>query len=194
MDNGRSLIVKLSLDMIPVIAGILIALFINSLQENYSDKKLLESTLQSLEGEFSRNQSNIETLLPRQQTFLDSLQHYLSEKSYSVSDIGNKTKGMGTPELYSTHWRSSLSNNSMRLLNFKTVTLLSQIDSKHNELGEQERFIFSIFYGPPMFKRGEEGWEYRKGLEQWVIAYMANERELIKLYSQFKEIVQSNTY
>ena len=45
-----------------------------------------------------------------------------------------------------------------------------------------------------MFKRGEEGWEYRKGLEQWVIAYMANERELIKLYSQFKEIVQSNTY
>ena len=96
MDNGRSLIVKLSLDMIPVIAGILIALFINSLQENYSDKKLLESTLQSLEGEFSRNQSNIETLLPRQQTFLDSLQHYLSEKSYSVSDIGNKTKGMGS--------------------------------------------------------------------------------------------------
>ncbi|MEO0330104.1 MAG: hypothetical protein AAF223_00235, partial [Bacteroidota bacterium] len=63
-------------EMIPVIAGILIALFINNWQQSYRDEKLLESTLQSLSEEFDKNAENIQSYLPRQSHFLDTLRLY----------------------------------------------------------------------------------------------------------------------
>ena len=190
----KSILQKIGLDMIPVIAGILIALFINNLQQDVLDHRLLTSTLNSLSNEFSKNRENIETLIPRQQTFLDTLIFYLDDKSFSISDMTVKTKGMGTPEIYSTNWRASLNNNSLRFLNFNTISLLSQIDSKYQELKAQEEFIFTIAFGPPMFKTGQEGWEYRKGLESWMHSYVGNQRELLALYDQFDQVIETKTY
>lgn len=190
----KAVIRKIGLDMIPVIAGILIALFISNLQQNFLDHRLLRSTLQSLSDEFSKNKENIERLLPRQQSFLDTLILFMEDTSYSISDMSEKTKGMGTPEIYSTNWRSSLNNNSLRLLNFSTISLLSQIDAKYQELKAQEEFIFSVAYGPPFFKKGEEGWEYRKGLESWMHSYIGNQHELLDLYKQFEQVVETKKY
>jgi hypothetical protein len=192
--NLKPLITKLTLDMIPVIAGILIALFINNLQEGHRDQNLLESTLESLADEFEKNQKNIEVYLPRQQRFLDTLQLYMNDKSYSISDITDKVNGMGTPEIYSTNWRSSLSNNSLRLMNFKAINLFSRIDSKHEELKTQENFIYPMVYGPAWLKRGQEGWEYRKSFEAWTLSYMGNERELLALYKEFEELLHNNAF
>ena len=55
--------------MIPVVAGILLALFIDNVRENFLDRRLLASTLESLNDEFSKNKNNIEYYLPRQQRF-----------------------------------------------------------------------------------------------------------------------------
>lgn len=185
---------KIGLDIIPVIAGILIALFINNLQQNYRDKKLLESTLRSLSEEFKKNTENIYAYLPRQTRFLDTLQYYKEDKTYSIFDIATKASGMGSPEIHSTNWQTSLNNNSLGLLNFQTIDLLSQIDSKYQELREQEMFFYSIAYGPPIFKKGEEGLEYRKGMELWLISYIGNEKELLALYEEFVKILQNKQY
>lgn len=192
--NLKPVLSKIGLDMIPVVAGILIALFINNVRQSVLDQRLLASTLESLNDEFSKNQTNIEYYLPRQQRFLDSLRFFLEDRSFSIFDMSRKTDGMGTPEIHSTNWRSSLNNNSLQLLNFRTVNLLSQIDSKYEELKDQEALIYPIAYGPPMFKKGEEGWEYRKGLELWMISYISNERELLALYKEFEQIIQTKTY
>jgi hypothetical protein len=190
----KTVVSKLGLDMVPVIGGILIALFINNLQEDRRDNNLLESTFESLAAEFEKNQKNVELYLPRQQRFLDTLQFYLNDKSLSISDIAHKAQGMGTPEIYSTNWRSSLSNNSLRLMNFTAVNLFSRIDSKHEEIKTQETFIYSMVYGPFWFKKGEEGWEQRKALEAWMISFMGNERELLELYKEFGELISSRSY
>lgn len=190
----RPVLAKIGLDMIPVTAGILLALFINSVQENYNDQRLLASTLKSLRDEFSKNKSNIERFLPRQQRFVDSLKFFSEDKSYSIADISESTGPAGTPEIHSTNWRASLNNNSIRLLDFEMVNLLSRIDAKYQELKEQETFIYPVVFGPPMFKKGEEGWEYRKGLEYWMSSYVGNERELLQLYQEFDEMLQIKGY
>ena len=192
--NVQSVIGQIGLDMIPVVAGILIALFINNLQQNYRDKKLLESTLQSLSEEFKENKENIDLLLPLQKRFLDTLQHYKEDNTYSIFDIATKASKMGTPDIYSTNWQASLNNNSIQLLNFQTIHLLSQIESKYRELKEQETMIASITLGPPMFKTGEEGLEYRNGMELWITSYIGNEEELLELYKKFEEIVRNKQY
>jgi hypothetical protein len=190
----KTVVSKLGLDMIPVIGGILIALFINNLQEDRRDNILLESTLESLAAEFEKNQKNVELYLPRQQRFLDTLRFYLNDKSLSISDIAEKAQRMGTPEIYSTNWRSSLSNNSLRLMNFTAVNLFSRIDSKHEEIKTQETFIYPMVYGPFWFKKGEGSWEHRKALEAWIVSLIGNERELIELYKEFEELISNRSY
>ena len=181
-------------EMIPVIAGILIALFINNWQQSYRDEKLLESTLQSLSEEFDKNAENIQSYLPRQSHFLDTLRLYHDDTTLSILDIATKTCGMGSPEIYATNWQLSVNNNSMRLLNFQTINLLSQIESKYQELRDQDRFLYPILYGPPVFQTGEEGVAYRRGMELWLNSYMGNEKELLALYEEFQQIVQNREY
>jgi hypothetical protein len=154
----------------------------------------MESTLESLTEEFAGNRRNIEISLPRQQLFLDTLRYFMEDRRYSIFDISSKTDGMGTPEIHATNWHSSLNNNSLGMLNFATINLLSQIDAKYQEIRDQESFIYSIAYGPPMFRKGEDGWEYRKGMELWIISYMGNERELLALYDRFEEVVRDKGY
>ncbi len=114
----RSFSTQLGREMIPVIAGILIALFINNWQQNYRDRKLLGATLTSLSEEFDKNTENIESYMPRQTRFLDTLKYYQDDSTFSILDIAIKTEGMGSPEIYATNWQASVNNNSMRLLNF----------------------------------------------------------------------------
>ena len=193
-ENGKQILVKIGLDMVPVIAGILVALFVSNVQQNILDRKLLASTLQSLSEEFSQNQKVIESLLPNQQRFLDTLRFYMNDKTYSLNDMSIKTNGMGTPQLQSTNWRASLSNNSFRLLNFETIKLLSQIESLYRELEDQEGLMYPNVYGPPWFKTGSEGWEYRKGVDAWMISYMGNLNELVVLYKEFEDVVRNEKY
>ncbi len=183
--------------MIAVIAGILIALFIGTLQQDYRDGKLLKSTLQSLSNEFSKNTANINQYLPRQARFLNTLRQSMGNDTLSIFDLTLQTQngqGMGTADLYTTNWQAALNNNSLRFLNFQTVTLLSQIESKHQELKAQDMLFAPIVFGPPMFKRGKEGLEYRRSMELWLGSYMGNEKELLTLYQHFGKVVRTGQY
>ncbi len=193
MSSRKNIIKDLVVQVTAVIAGILIALFIDNLRENAQDRRLLESTMQSLLQEFDKNGNEINTVLSRQSKFLDTLLHYRDD-DYSIVDIAMKTDGMGTSPIYTTNWQLSLNNNSLRFLNFETVNLLSQIDSKHAEIMQQEGYFTSIAWGPPLFKRGEEGRLYRYGVEQWLKSLIDNENELLELYREFEEIVQTKQH
>lgn len=87
-----------------------------------------------------------------------------------------------------------MNNNSLMLLNFEAVNLLSRIDAKHEELKDQEKFINPTVFGPPFYKKGKEGLEYRKGMELWMAVLIGNERELLDLYQEFEELLQNKKY
>jgi hypothetical protein len=185
---------KLGLDIIPVIIGILIALFINNAQQNYRDKKLLDSTLQSLSNEFSYNAMAIKGKLPLHQQWIDTLLQYKDSEHYSIQDLMTKVGSVSTANIFTTNWQATLGNNSLGFLNFETVQLLSKIDAQHQELRRQEDLLYPIVFGPPLSKTGKEGWEYRQGLELWFIAFRANEESLLELYEEFKQVVARKQY
>ena len=192
--NVKSLIGRIGLDMIPVIAGILIALFINNVQQNYRDKKILESTLQSLSSEFAENAAEINEKLPLYQRWIDTLQQYKESEHHSIYDMIPKVGTINTANIFTTNWQASLNTNSLRFLNFQTVQLLSEIDAQHQEVRRQEDMLYPIVFGPPMFKKGKEGLEYRQGLEVWFSAFKSNEEALLKMYEEFKQVVRNKQY
>ena len=135
---------KLAVELVTVIAGILIALFVNSIQEKRADKKILDETLHSLSLEFDKNIDNIKSKSHRFQRFRDTLEFYEKDTSLSIYDLTVKSPGLTMVELYTTNWQVTLSTNSLRLIDFETITLLSKIDAKHTELKDQGAILTSL--------------------------------------------------
>ena len=187
--HGRTtykIVGKLTVELVTVIAGILIALFVNSIQEKRADKKNLDETLRALSLEFDKNRENIESKSHRIQRFRDTLEFYEKDASLSIYDLTVKSPGLTLVDLYTTNWQVTLSTNSLRLINFETITLLSEIEAKHNELKEQGQILTSLLYNTAIYKNDREGFYHRKVLASWIGGYMGNEKELIALYDEFK--------
>ncbi len=180
---------KLTFELVTIIAGILIALFVNNIQEQKRDRELLQVTLQSLSVEFAKNIENMQRIQPRLERFRDTLTFYQTQKEFSLNDIALKAPGLTTADLYTTNWQAALSSNSVRLLRFETVTLLSQIDAKHRELKDQSTVLSSIVYSPALYKTGDEAMMYRKVIGDWLGSYLGNEQELISLYKEFDKSI-----
>ena len=180
------LVGKLAVELVTVIAGILIALFVNSIQEKRADKKNLDETLHALSLEFDKNRDNIKSKSHRIQRFRDTLEFYEKDASLSIYDLTVKSPGLTLVDLYTTNWQVTLSTNSLRLINFVTITLLSEIEAKHNELKEQGQILTSLLYNTAIYKNDREGFYHRKVLASWIGGYMGNEQELIALYDEFK--------
>ena len=121
------------------------------------------------------------------QTFKDTLEFYEKDESLSIYDLTVKAPGLTAADLYTTNWQVTLSTNSLRLINFETITLLSKIDAKHKELKDQGDVLTSLVYNTAIYKNDREGFYHRKVLASWIGGYMGNEKELIALYDEFKE-------
>lgn len=185
---------KLGFEMVPVIAGILIALFIDQLQDDARDEKLLQSTLQSLSNEFTQNAAEINKRLLGHKRLIDTLHRYQTNEQYNLNDVMIKGGGFQTPTLLSTNWQITVNNNGLRFMNFQTVNLLSRIQAVHREIQQQEDVLFPVVYGSAMYERDPQSVMYRRSTEDLIIGYRANEQELLDLYKQFKELVQAKQY
>ena len=177
---------KLAVELVTVIAGILIALFVNNVQEKRTDKKILDETLHALSLEFDKNRENIKSISHRVQRFRDTLEFYENDPSLSIYDLTIKSPGLTIADLYTTNWQVTMSSNSLRLINFETITLLSKIDAKHKELKDQGAILTSLVYSTAIYKNDREGFYQRKVLASWIGGYIGNEAELIALYDEFK--------
>lgn len=186
----RKTLRKFAFELLTIIAGILIALFVNSIQERRNDERVLGETLRSLSLEFDKNLDNIKAISDRLIRFRDTLAFYEKDKSLSIFDLTVKAPGLGTADLYTTNWQVSLSSNSLRLISFETVTLLSKIDAKHNELKDQAAILNNLVYNTALYKNDSEGFYHRKVLASWIGGYMANEKELAVLYDQFRAAIE----
>lgn len=184
------LIAKFGFELVTIIAGILIALFVNNLRERNHDSSVLASTLNSLSREFEENIESINKIQPKLERFRDTLKFYENNTDLSIYDLTTRAPGLGTAELHTTNWQATLNSNSLRLLNFETVTLLSRIDSKHQELKNESATLVSIIHSPALYRTDEEGYRYRKVLGDWIVSYLGNEQELIALYIQFKQLIK----
>jgi len=188
--HGQTKIVgKLVVELVTVIAGILIALFVNDIQEKRADKKNLDETLHALSLEFDKNRDNINSISHRLQRFRDTLEFYEKDTYLSIYDLTVKSPGLTIADLYTTNWQVTLSTNSLRLIDFETITLLSKIDAKHKELKDQGAILTSLVYNTAIYKNDREGFYHRKVLASWIGGYMGNEEELIALYDEFKALI-----
>lgn len=113
--------------MIPVILGILIALFINDWKQKNENEQFLAKALESIDKEMKINLEEFNETLPKQYAMIDTIEFYMDNAEISLTDIFVKAKGLQVPTVKNTSWKSFL-NSKMGLVNFDIISKLTDIE------------------------------------------------------------------
>ncbi|MFY0689014.1 MAG: hypothetical protein JXQ90_17720 [Cyclobacteriaceae bacterium] len=136
---------KFGYDMLPVLAGVLIALFINNFQESRRDRAFVDKIIENI---ISENQLNIEKIgevKDKQKRTIDTLRYYRKNPDVTVFDCIRKVNGLSTPDIHTNAGQFLLSSGQTMV----NVDLLMELSAIHQEVENFEigqREIITTLY------------------------------------------------
>lgn len=132
-------------EIIPVIAGILIALFIDNWNTDRKDKNYINQVLLTINSELKDSKEDIKTIIPQHESLIDSLGLYSNNKNISIMDVVNKSNGINIPQIKTNAWKS-VSSSKIDLIDYDKITLLSNIEDEKATLNKKSDFLMSFLY------------------------------------------------
>ncbi|MEP1097384.1 MAG: hypothetical protein ABJG78_19865 [Cyclobacteriaceae bacterium] len=141
---------KVVIDIVPVLIGILLALFISNWQQSASDQSYIENSIRAI---IQENESNIRELvnsLHRQRGFLDTLNKYANDQS-SLYEINQMAGGLNTPDLKSTTWKFLIQDSKHTLVDYEFINRLAEIEKYEVLVDQHNQNVLELIYQPAYF-------------------------------------------
>lgn len=139
---------KLIKEMIPVILGILIALFINTWNEDRKDKKYLNQIFSSIENELEESITDIKQVIPKQLASVDTIKVYMNNEKVTLYEIIMRANGIQMPTIKTNSW-NAIANSKIELIEYEKLSALSDIEEGKENLNQriekQMEYIFQNF-------------------------------------------------
>lgn len=132
-------------EIVPVILGILIALFINNWNEERKEKNYFDEIIASIQNELEETQADIEEEIISQRSLVDTLNVYLNDEITSLQALMNKTNGISLPRIRIHSWKA-LSNSRIELLDYESLSSLANIEEEKDLLGEKSSYLMNFLY------------------------------------------------
>lgn len=92
--------------MIPVIIGILVALFINSWNEQRKGQNYIDGISKSTVTELEESRADIVENMPKRNRLIDSLRFYANDEKLSLLEIVLKAEWFHSPQIRVNSWRA----------------------------------------------------------------------------------------
>mgnify|MGYP001796125755 CR=1 FL=1 len=131
--------------MIPVIAGILVALFINSWNEQRKDQNYIDEISKSIVAELEESNTDIIDNIPKQNRQIDSLRFYANDENLSLLEIVLKTEGFHSPQIRINSWQA-ISRTKIELVPYEQLKALSNIENGKELLEDKEKYLMPFVY------------------------------------------------
>ena len=132
-------------EMIPVIAGILIALFIDNWNSDRKDKNYINQVFTTVNNELKDSKEDLKTTIAQPKSLIDSLNYYSNNKNFTLSEIILKSNGIKIPQIKTTAWKS-VSNSKIDLIDYEKITILSTIDEQKEAINNKSQFLMTYIY------------------------------------------------
>lgn len=132
-------------EIVPVIAGILIALFIDNWNSERKDKAYLKQIFSTVNSELKESKEEIKNIVPQQESLVDSIDFYSKNKNATVLDIVQKSKGIYIPQIKINAWKS-ISSSKIDLIDYQKITKLSYIEEQKETLSNKSDYLMSFLY------------------------------------------------
>ncbi len=120
-------------ETVPVIIGILIALFINNWNEDRKDKEYLNQIFSSIEKELEESLTDIERVIPKQMASADSIQKYINNEEVSIYNIITRSNGVHAPRIKTNAWKA-IANSKIELIAYDKLSALAGIEERKENL------------------------------------------------------------
>ena len=147
-------------DIIPIVVGILVALWINNWNENRKDKNYLDQITSASNKELTDTNQDIKENLLLQKSYIDSIDAYLIDDKISLLDITLKNKGIYVPTIKINSWKA-ISNSKIELLDYKKISALAMIEEQKEMLKMKSMRLVDFLYANPK-ETGKDKKEFLK--------------------------------
>lgn len=132
-------------EIIPVVAGILIALCIDNWNSTRKDQVYINQVFKTINSELKDSKDDIISTIPQQKSLIDSIEFYANNKAVSVQDIVLKSKGIFMPRVKTNAWKS-VSSAKIDLIDYQKITTLSDIEEQKTTLNTKIDFLMTFLY------------------------------------------------
>jgi len=132
-------------EIVPIILGILIALYINNWNESSKDEKYLKKMLSSLNKELTETNDEINEKIPFQNTLIDTLQFYKSNDEISIFDIMMKVNGVQIASIKTSSWKA-ISSSKIEMMKYDKVSALTKIEEQKELLLSKTQLLMNFIY------------------------------------------------
>lgn len=138
-------IIEFFKELLTIIVGILIALYINNWNEDRKDAKYINEIFVSMNKELNESNDDIKKKMPQQQTLIDTLGFYKKNDSISIFDVMMKVNGVQIPQIRISSWKA-ISSSKIELLEYDRVSDLANIEEQKELLISKTQYLMNFLY------------------------------------------------
>lgn len=131
--------------MIPVLFGVLIALWINNWNENRKNTKYITQIKSSINKELKETNDNIIKELSFQKRLIDTLNFYKTNNKISIFDVMMKADGIHMPSIKINSWKA-ISGSKIELLEYEKISALASIEEQKEVLESKTELLVNFLY------------------------------------------------
>ena len=135
-------------EVVSVITGILIALFINNWNDERKEKAYLDQIFSSIDKELEDSVADIQRVIPAQMASIDTLNAYMDDATVSLYEIVIRSKGVYSPIIKTNSW-NAIAPTKIELIEYERLSALADIAERKenllNRIEKQMDFTFQNF-------------------------------------------------
>jgi len=151
MKNKIKVFIK---EIIPIIVGVLIAMYINNWNEDRKDEKYINQISLSIIKELKEANDEIKNKIPIQKSLIDTLDVYINNDKMSLFNTIIKTNGLNFPSIKLNSWKA-ISNSRIELLDYDKISDMANIEEQKDILKMKIDKLMELIY-PNMFETGKD--------------------------------------
>jgi hypothetical protein len=141
-------------EIIPIIVGVLIAMYINNWNEERKDKKYINHISLSIIKELKEANNEIKDKIPIQKSLIDTLDIYINNNEISLFNTITKTNGLNFPSIKMNSWKA-ISNSRIELLDYDKISDMANIEEQKDILEMKIDKLTDLIY-PNIFETGKD--------------------------------------
>ena len=132
-------------EIVPIIAGILIAMYITNWNEDRKDKKYINQMFLSINMELAETNEDIIHKMTLQNSLIDTLNVYKKDNKISLYDIARKVNGINMPIIKMSSWKA-ISSSKIELMDYEKISSLSNIEDQKELLRLKNESLMTFIY------------------------------------------------
>jgi len=132
-------------EILIVVIGILVALFINNWNEELRQERIIEKTLSAIGEEIRESRSELEPLVEKHTRTVDSLALSMDDESKTLLAVFTSLEGLQVPEIKNIGLRFFITSYA-DLVNYELISDLSEIEFLSRLLDQKVNRLTDLIY------------------------------------------------